>query len=53
MLLQEVSEGEEEELVLDAVLYEEPVELLEDGVDVFSGPGVSEKKKTMAKPLLH
>lgn len=54
MLLQEVGEvgrgqvmegfvGEEEELVLDAVLNREPVELLEDGGDVFSGAGVGEE----------
>lgn len=34
---------EEEELMLDAVGYGEPVELLEDGGDVFSGAGVGEE----------
>lgn len=54
MLLQKVSEigrgqvmegliGKEEELVLDAELDREPVELLEDRGDVFSGAGVSEE----------
>lgn len=54
MLFQEVSEvgwgqvmeglvGEQEELVLDAVLNRKPVKLLEDWSDMFSRAGTSEE----------